>query len=248
MPAARQLILRADDAGVCLSINLAILECCDWGLVRNVSLLVPGPEFGDAARCWVGRHDLCLGLHVTLNCEWDQVRWGPVLPRTQVPSLVDEFGHFLRQPQDLYDRSADLGQMIAEVEAQLALARRCGLKISYLDEHMGVGWLPGLGKALAALAQREGLVYAEPLSALPPVAGVHADRVQQLIAQLQAAPAGTYVIVTHPGFDNADLQRCGADVARQRDADRRLCQEARLRDACREFQFTLSRYSDLRPA
>ena len=89
---------------------------------------------------------------------------------------------------------------------------------------MGVGWLPGLRERLTALAEREGLVLAHPFPHLPMVETAGEENVARWIASLAAAPAGTYVLITHPGFDDAEMRRFGhaglepGQVARERDA------------------------------
>ena len=68
-----RLILRADDIGSAYAANDAILAACDAGTIKNVSLMVCGPAFADAATRLRGRDDICLGLHVTLNAEWAEL-------------------------------------------------------------------------------------------------------------------------------------------------------------------------------
>ena len=225
-----RLIVRGDDAGSCDSADEAIAECCRAGVLRNVSVMVPGPTFAAAAHLLSDIPDICLGLHVTLNAEWDTVKWGPVLPPAQVPSLVDERGHFLPTPLHLHERRASTDEMMAEVEAQLAKARAFGLPVAYLDEHMGVGWLPGLDERLAALCAREGLVYAAPIPGLPN-AGDGDDLVDRWANDIRRAAPGAYVLVTHPGHDTPDMQAFGGTVAQERDAERRALLSPRLRDA-----------------
>ena len=84
-----RLITRGDDAGSCEAANRAILEACERGVLRNVSVMVPGPAFEAAARLLADRPEICLGLHATLNAEWEEVRWGPVLPPDQETSEVE---------------------------------------------------------------------------------------------------------------------------------------------------------------
>lgn len=81
MNAARlSLITRVDDAGLCESVNDAVLDVAASGLVRNVSIMAAGPALAHLAERLRGRSDLCLGLHVTLNAEWERVRWRPLSP------------------------------------------------------------------------------------------------------------------------------------------------------------------------
>jgi predicted glycoside hydrolase/deacetylase ChbG (UPF0249 family) len=245
-----RLITRGDDAGSCHSANRAVLEACERGILRNASLMAAGPAFGAAAALFAGRPEICLGLHVTLNAEWDEVRWGPVLPPEQVPSLVDERGHFLPSPRVLKERGFDLEEAVAEVQAQLDRMRGLGLQPAYLDEHMGVGWLPGLRERLAALAEREGLVPAHQFPHLPMAEGAGGGEVERWTASLAAAAPGTYVLITHPGFDDVEMRRFGhaglepGQVARERDAERQALIDPRLAEACRELSVQFMRYTE----
>ena len=246
-----RLVTRGDDAGSCGSANRAILEACEQGILRNVSIMVPGPAFEEAAKLFAHRPDICLGLHVTLNAEWDGPKWGPVLPLKEVPSLVDENGYFFPTPKILYERGFEVEEVVAEVQAQLNKARAYGLNISYLDEHMGLSWLPGLRKEFANLAKREGLVDAHPLRHLPMKKDAGGNSADRLIASLQAATPGDYIFVTHPGYDADDMrlfqignQEPGS-VARERDADRLLLLDPRVREACQYLDVEVVLYTDV---
>lgn len=245
-----RLIVRGDDAGSCDSANRAIIECCRHGVLSNVSIMVPGPKFEEAAAMLKDLPGVYLGLHVTLNAEWDSGKWGPVLPASQVPSLVDDSGRFLPTPMHLHERRASVDEMMAEVEAQLAQARAHGLQIAYLDEHMGVGWLPGFGERLAALCTRKGLIYAAPIPGLPITRFIGNPR-GRWTADISRAAPGTYVLVTHPGTDAPDMQAFGTagtqpgQIARERDADRRALLTPRLRDTWQALGVELISYKDV---
>lgn len=246
-----RLVTRGDDAGSCHSANAAILEACRKGILRNVSIMVPGPAFEEVASMFADLPHVCFGLHVTLNAEWDGPKWGPVLPSEQVPSLVDKQGHFFTTPNVLQEHNASGSEMIAEVQAQLQIARRSGLNISYLDEHMGVGWVGDLRPRLADLAAQEGLVDAHSLRHLPTIKSFSGSLVDHLIASLEAAPPGDYVFVTHPGYDAPDMQCFGhagltpGQVARERDADRQLWLDTELRDYCEQQGIVVAHYTDV---
>jgi predicted glycoside hydrolase/deacetylase ChbG (UPF0249 family) len=204
MQKAIRLITRGDDAGSAISANAALEAAWRCGSLRNISIMVPGPAFADVVRRWQGQTDVCLGLHITLNAEWETTKWGPVSPRARVASLVDADGRFLATPQELHHRGLDAGEAIAEIQAQLQRARDAGLVIRYLDEHMGVSWLGDLRSRIAALARAEGLIDAFAFKGLPadsqPCAGAQTAAGWQaaLRRRLDAAPDGTYVMMTHP--------------------------------------------------
>ncbi|MDF2439094.1 MAG: hypothetical protein JWN98_78 [Abditibacteriota bacterium] len=246
-----QLVTRGDDAGSSFSANRAIAEAAATGTLRNISLMVPGPCFEDAVEVLCELPDIDFGLHVTLNSEWDAPRWGPLASRDAVRSLLDEDGCFTRAPKVLSERKADVDEMLTEVEAQLQRMRQAGFAICYLDEHMRVGLLPGLGTRLRELCHREGLRYANTLFHLPPVPEALPDPLDNLEAQLQAAAPGTYTLVTHPTFDDEEVQsimRAGVppgQVARERDADRRLFSSPRLPEILQRTNTAVVRYSDV---
>lgn len=101
------LITRADDCGSNATANRAIMKTCDQGIVKNVSRMACCHAIEEAARLFAGRDDICFGLHGTLNAEWDNVKWGPIMPTERVPSLVDERGHFWRHPRLMKERERD---------------------------------------------------------------------------------------------------------------------------------------------
>ncbi len=246
-----RLLVRADDAGSCESANAACLEVVEHGIARNVGVMVPGPAFEGAARLFATVEAACIGLHLTINAEWDGVRWGPVLPADRVASLVDQRGHFHRSPQVTHEAGVDVEQVLAEAEAQLARGREAGLRFGYMDTHMGFEWLAGVREALEALAEREGLVFAgaQPLRRLPPDPAAEGDAAAGLSRKLAAAPPGSYLLVTHPGRDEPDMRAMGhaglepGEVARQRAADTAMLTDAEVVAVC-ERRVELRRYDD----
>ena len=249
----KRLVIRADDAGSSLSANRAIFECASRGLARNISLMACGPFIKDATQVLAGLEGVDFGLHVTLSSEWDAPRWGSVAPPKSVPLLLDEGGAFTRAPNVLFERGvsdAMLSQIELEVTAQLDLLRALGFSITYLDEHMGVGWLPGLRERLQVLAERENLLWAHPVAGLPHVGSGLGPR-ESLLARVDAAPEGEWLFVTHPAFDDAEMQAVGnADfaphqIARERDEDRALLLDEQLRAELERRQLLVPRYSEV---
>lgn len=252
MPDTRQplyLIARGDDAGSSRSANRAIAEAATHGLLRNASVMACAPELEDAFACLGQLPGLCVGLHATLNCEWVRPRWGSVLPAAQLPSVLEPDGSFPASPLLLHDRRAAVAEMIAELEAQLQRLRRVGFTVDYLDQHMGIGWLPGLRPALADLCRREGLIDAEAEfpQRLPQPAGSDSLLAKVLAGLAKAAP-GFYVQVTHPTSDDPEMAAftlVGAPERRiggERNGDRLLWLVPELRAACHTHGVTIVTY------
>lgn len=75
MSTTARLLIRADDVGSFRGANRAVDQLLRNGLCRNAGLMAPASYFDEAAPLMVGRRGVCLGLHATLNAEWDAFRW-----------------------------------------------------------------------------------------------------------------------------------------------------------------------------
>jgi predicted glycoside hydrolase/deacetylase ChbG (UPF0249 family) len=131
------LIIRIDDVGFCHAVNLALKRVLEQGVCTSVSVIVNTPWFDEAAAILREHPRVSVGVHLCLNSEWNEYRWGPVLPYDQVPSLVDESGKFFGSRKDLMANEPKVEHVEKELRAQIELARRKGLDISYVDYHMG---------------------------------------------------------------------------------------------------------------
>ena len=88
------ILLRLDDIGMCHSVNVAAKKVLETGIPVSMSVMVPCPWFTEAAEMLKQYKNVSVGIHLTLNSEWKQYRWGPVSGVNAVPSLVDSLGHF----------------------------------------------------------------------------------------------------------------------------------------------------------
>lgn len=241
MTARIRLITQGDDCGSNHSANAAILEAYRRGILRNASLMAPCAGIVEAAALFAGEPGLCCGLHLTLNAEWDSVRWGPVLPPSAVPSLVDEDGRFFRTTQRLHDNDPKPSEILAEMQAQLDLVRSLGFSPVFADVHMGFTWVAaGLEEALDDWCARNGLLNAGRTYRPLPEVKTTGDPVERLIASLEAAAPGQYSLIGHPAYDDEEMRALGHSgypgeaVAASRDWERLLFTDPRILRYCRE--------------
>jgi len=136
-PDAVALIIRTDDAGMSHSVNMALQRLLDSGLPVSVSVMFACPWYQETVEILRRHPEVAVGIHLTLNSEWKHYRWGPVVGREAVPTLVDADGYFFQSADALYKNHPDLGQVEKELRAQIERALRSGLKIDYVDFHMG---------------------------------------------------------------------------------------------------------------
>lgn len=133
---AKLLIVHADDLGMMRSVNAATIKALETGLVNSGSIMVPCPWLPDIAAYARKRPEIDLGLHLTLTSEWTTYRWGSVLPRDQVPSLLDKSGYlYLTESEAVAHASPK--EIEAEIRAQIERARSFGIQPTHLDSHMG---------------------------------------------------------------------------------------------------------------
>ena len=133
---AKLLIVHADDLGMAHSINMASIKGLESGLVSSASIMIPCswlPEIAAYART---HPEADLGLHLTLTSEWSLYRWGPVLTKDRVPSLLDSSG-YLYPLESEAAAHIDAKEAEAEIRAQIARARALGIQPTHLDSHMG---------------------------------------------------------------------------------------------------------------
>ena len=133
---AKLLIVHADDLGMAHSINRASIKGLESGLVSSASIMVPCPWLPEIAAYARSHRDADLGLHLTLTSEWALYRWGPVLPRERVPSLLDSKG-YLYPTESEAAAHIDPKEAEAEIRAQIARAKALGIEPTHLDSHMG---------------------------------------------------------------------------------------------------------------
>ncbi|MCU4175971.1 polysaccharide deacetylase family protein [Carboxylicivirga sp. N1Y90] len=155
----KYLIIHADDAGLSHSQNKAIMQSLEEGVVSSYSIMVPCPCFDEIAQFAKQNPEFDCGVHLTLTCEWKSYKFGPVLPVTEVPSLVDDDGYF-PMSRDEVRKKANPIEVEKELRAQIDRMLSMGIKISHLDSHM---YTIGLSPDLLDVYKRLGRDYNLPV-------------------------------------------------------------------------------------
>ncbi|MGA1439879.1 MAG: carbohydrate deacetylase [Ilumatobacteraceae bacterium] len=127
---ARLVILSCDDLGSSHAANVGVYRAIRDGLATCASIMVPAPWARHAADEYRDGDDI--GVHLTLNAEHDQYRWGPI---THAPSLVSGDGGFPRRIDDLWEH-ADPEEVHRELRAQITRAQAWGIDVTHLAPHL----------------------------------------------------------------------------------------------------------------
>lgn len=133
---SKLLIVHADDIGLAQSVNDATEIAFVGGGISSGSIMVPCPWFPDFAAYYKSHPDLDVGIHITLTSEWDNYKFGGVMPSTEIPSLLDENGYFYPTTEEV-GMHADPVEVEKEIRAQIDRAIAYGIKPTHLDTHMG---------------------------------------------------------------------------------------------------------------
>jgi hopanoid biosynthesis associated protein HpnK len=129
----RLCIITADDFGLHPAVNEAVEVAHRTGVLTATSLMVGAAAAQDAARRARALPGLHVGLHLTL------ADGRAVLPRRQIPDLVDADGRFhddmVRAGWRFFARPRVRAQLAAEIRAQFAAFAALGLRLDHLDGH-----------------------------------------------------------------------------------------------------------------
>jgi hopanoid biosynthesis associated protein HpnK len=130
----RRLIVNADDFGISEEVNDAIIRAHREGVLTSTSLMVTGAAAAQAVRLAKENPGLAVGIHLVA------VMGRSVLPKSEIPSLVDEQQNFSNNPTAAglkYFFSPPARREIRrEIAAQFARFHETGLRLSHVDGHL----------------------------------------------------------------------------------------------------------------
>jgi len=131
---AHRLIVNADDFGVSEPVNEAIIRAFNDGVLTSASLMVTGAAFEQAVMLAKENPGLAVGIHLVT------VAGRSALPRSEIPSLVDQGGNFSNNPTaaglKYYFSPRARRQLRKELAAQFERFHSTGLPLSHIDGHL----------------------------------------------------------------------------------------------------------------
>jgi hopanoid biosynthesis associated protein HpnK len=152
-----KLIVNADDFGLPSTVNQAVAQAHDEGILTSCSLMVGGDAFEEAVAMAKARPRLSVGLHLTLVCGKS------VLPSSEIPHLVDEHRQFAANPviagvRYFFDPRCRR-ELHREIRAQFERFFSTGLPCSHVDGHLHFHMHPVVFPVVAACAAEFGVRF-----------------------------------------------------------------------------------------
>ncbi len=202
-------LIRLDDMGMCHSLNSAIKKVIDEGITFSTSVMFACPWYQEAVEMLKKNPEVSVGIHLTLNAEWKNYRWGPVLGKESVPSLVDSNGYFFPSRSKLFANNPKIVEIEKELRAQIERAINSGIRIDYIDYHMGAAvQTEELRKLVESLAKEYGLgmsgYFSEKYSSITYGAPIN-EKTDSLIFEVQNLKPGINLQVVHVGLNTPEM-------------------------------------------
>lgn len=253
----KTLLIRCDDIGMSHGVNQAAKELIEAGLIFSASVMVPCSWFDEAVDILKDNPQVSVGIHLTLNAEWKNYRWGPVAGVSAVPSLVDSVGYFFPSRATFFANNPKLEEVETELRAQINKAIKAGLNISYLDYHMGTAVdNPEMRKIVEKLAGEYNLAISRYFGEVDIESMYSVDipeKENHLINTLDNLKEGQInLLVCHIGKDNDEMQAMidlnpfgPKDMSRHREAELNALLEAAKSNSFHQKGIMLINYEHL---
>jgi predicted glycoside hydrolase/deacetylase ChbG (UPF0249 family) len=251
------LLIRCDDIGMCHSVNLAAQKLIETGLPFSASVMFVCPWYQEAVDILKARPEISVGVHLTLNAEWKNYRWGPILGKGGVPSLVDSYGYFFPSRAKFFANHPKIEEVEQELRAQIERAVQSGLRIDYVDYHMGTAVdTPELRALVERLAKEYRLGIsryfgeADMKSIYSVPAKNKTDSLAAIIKRLE--PGTKHLAVFHIGMETpemnalVDLNQFGlARMSEHRQAELKALGSKKIRNALKSKNIRLVTYREI---
>jgi len=214
-----RLIPRGDDLGQTHAFNVAAIKACNEGILRSLTVLVPGPWFLEAVALLNANPHIDVGVELCLNSEWANCKYRPL---THGPTISDENGYLHRTMKPYKRGAVDPGEVEQELRAQIELIRKHIPRVTHLCCHMGTATCTD---ELTAVVNRLSTEYGLPRELDEPVGHIRMwsvpadEKKKHVLDTLEALEPGIHMFDCHPAFDVPETRAMKGD---ERDASARM--------------------------
>jgi chitin disaccharide deacetylase len=236
----RVVIIHADDIGMCQASLAAYEHLWEFGTISSGAVMVPCPWFPATAKMCRQNPEMDMGVHATLNAEWENFRWGPISTADRASGLFDSEGYFNQRQPAVY-QNAKPEAVAVEINAQVERALAAGINVTHIDSHMGTLMFPafiqsylmaGTSRLIPNMLPRinclteeaqafylplmeqyeaQGLVMMDGLFSMPLDNGSTEDNVAIAKKLLSELPVGFTHLLFHPSVDTSELRAIAPD-------------------------------------
>lgn len=206
----RYLLITSDDFGVSHSVNHGILRGFTNGVLQSSNFMATTPWFPEAVK--IARdYNLPIGVHLTLTCEWTNMKHSPI---TKADSLTDELGYFYPHYDHLFE-SMDIDEVKEEYRAQINRVIKAGITPTHVETHMlepliYSGYSENhyrIRSAVEEVANEFGLIYTydtkdSKLKYFDSTLELTLNSYKNITNQLKELPEGIHHLICHCGLDS----------------------------------------------
>ncbi|WP_413110774.1 carbohydrate deacetylase [Thaumasiovibrio sp. DFM-14] len=207
----KYLLITSDDFAISHSVNQGIVQGFQQGLLKSSNFMAAAPWLPEAIRL-TKQHQLPIGVHLTLTCEWTNMSCGPI---TGAQSLSNDLGYFYTSYAELLE-TLDIEDAKNEYRAQIQRVIKSGVTPTHVETHMlpellfdGAEVYQPLAAAVEEVAQEFGLIYTYAvkdgrLKYFDDSFTMTHLGFNEIVEKLSGYDNGIYHIISHCALDNEE--------------------------------------------
>ena len=268
-----KLLIHMDDMGMDYAANEAGKQIYSEGIGTSSSIIMQAAWAKEFADWWKDHPQYDIGIHLSQTSEWDVARWRPLSGQDECPSLYDDEGFMHKGLDEETAYKGSFADYCKEVDRQVALAGKWGVKPTHLDSHMITDWREDdrfvyyINKAVEEdlmicisdgmlwndqrvefaqkmLDSHDNIVY-NPGYLDFGMGEDYEKGVEEFIAAVEALEPGFYTYTVHPVIETDSIKRI-IPSWRQRVNEAKLLLDARTRKAIERKGVKLVGWKDLK--
>jgi predicted glycoside hydrolase/deacetylase ChbG (UPF0249 family) len=263
-------LIHADDLGLSKSVNETSLESLLNNTVSSASVIMNAKKVQEIADFSNKNPEIDLGVHLTVTSEWKIHKWGGILPKNDIQSLLNSQNNFYWNKRK-FTKYQRLDQLYNELQAQVDLAISMGMNVSHIDSHEGALFFdPDVFKTYLKIAEDNNLLAFVPIQAsvhfndnfpkpknaiifdqfFMAEAGIKIDEMEEYYLNiLDKLEPGLSQIIVHFGKDNDNMKKITVDKidygSKWRETDYKVFNSEKFLSSLKKNNIRVINYQDL---